>query len=187
MLNIRGVSGMNYVNDLYDALSEVAPVLGVLDKRPHGGEIVVSYSEEPTAEQKQAVDEIVEDWPLKETQLDEKGKLDDTVRAIESRGYDTGRGFIIDLSSKGSSDLTGSVVLAKEAQTNGYEGDHYILDIEGITHAVTFEELIQIGIEYGAARNALYIAASQKSLVIRGAKTVEEVRSVNTEDLSWQE
>lgn len=171
---------MNYITELYNELSEVAPVSSVLDKRQHGGEIVVSYSEEPTAEQKNAVDEIVEDWPLKETQFDQQNKLDDTVRSVEARGYKTDKGFIIDLSSKGSADLTGSVVLAKEATENGYEGDHYVLDVDGITHAVTYEELIQIGIEYGAARNALYIAASQKSMIIRGAKTIDEVRSVST-------
>lgn len=172
---------MKYITELLTELQKVGPVDGV----DQNGNVI--FSSEPTPEQQAAVDETIQDWPLREAQLDEQGKLDDTVSAAESRGYDTGRGFIIDLSAKGSADLTGSVVLAKEAQTNGYEGDHYILDIEGITHAVTFEELIQIGIEYGTARNALYIAASQKRIVIRGAKTVEEVRSVNAEDLSWQE
>ena len=52
---------MNYVNELYSEIAQVAPVLGVLDNRKSGGEIVVSYSQEPTAEQKKAADEIVED------------------------------------------------------------------------------------------------------------------------------
>lgn len=171
---------MTYITDLYDALSEVSPVLSVLDRRYYGKEITVDYSEEPTPEQRKAAEEIVDNWPLTEAQLDQKAELNENVQAIEARGYTTSKGFVIDLSSAGASDLTGAVVLAKEAVENGYDGDHYILDVDGITHAVTYEELIQIGIEYGAARNALYIAASQKTKLIQSAKTVDEVTSVDT-------
>jgi len=169
-----------HLTELHNQVSKVTPIHGILGQQENGIP-EVWYDGEPTPEQKAEVDELLLGWPLAEAQLDQQSQLDDSVKEVEARGYTTDKGFIIDLSAKGSADVTGAVVLAKEAIENGYEGDHYILDIDNITHSVTYEELIQIGIEYGAARNALYIAASQKSLMIRGAKTIQEVRLMSTE------
>jgi hypothetical protein len=163
-----------HLTELHNQVSKVTPIHGILGQQENGIP-EVWYDGEPTPEQKAEVDELLRGWPLAEAQLDQKAELNENVQAIEARGYTTSKGFVIDLSSAGASDLTGAVVLAKEAVENGYEGDHYILDIEGITHAVTYEELIQIGIEYGAARNALYIAASQTTKLIEAAKTPEEL------------
>ena len=76
------------------------------------------------------------------------------------------------------------MVLAKEAVDFGYEGDHYVLDSDGLTQEVSYEELIQMGLQYGTARNALYILASQKTRAVRSAKTVNEVRAVEIDQ--WQ-
>lgn len=163
-----------YLSELLFELSSVAPVVGVDEKYS------VSYSQEPNSEQQAAVDEIVQDWPLREAQLEQEEQINGSVKAIEQEGYDTGKGYKIDLSAKGAADLTGAVVLAKEAVAGGYEGDHYILDSDGLTQEVSYEELIQIGLEYGTARNALYVLASQKTRAVRSAKTVNEVRSLDT-------
>ena len=50
--------------------------------------------------------------------------------------------------------INGIIVLANESVKNGYEGPHFVLDSNGITHAATYEELIEV-VEYGAARSAL--------------------------------
>lgn len=163
-----------YLSELFDELSSVAPVVGVDENYS------VSYSQEPTPEQQTAVDEIIKEWPLKEAQLEKEKQINDAVQAIEKEGFDTGKGYKIDLSYRGAADLTGAVVLAKEAVDFGYEGDHYVLDSEGLTQAVSYEELIQMGLEYGTARNALYILASQKTRSVREAKTVNEARSLDT-------
>ena len=170
---------------LHNQISEVASIYGVLAEG--GKELVVQYKDDPTPDQQAEVEKILASWPLEEARLEQEEQIDQEVKAIEEKGYDTGKGYTIDLSSRGAADLTGAIVLAKEAVGNGYEGPHFILASDGITHSATYEELIQVGVEYGVARNALYVAASQKSLAIQGAKTVEEVRSVNTEDLPWPE
>lgn len=169
---------MNYITELLAELQKVAPVVGVAEN----GEVV--YESEPTPEQQTAVNEIIEDWPLREAQLEQEEHINESVKAIEQEGYDTGKGYKIDLSAKGAADLTGAVVLAKEAVSGGYEGDHYILDSDGLTQEVSYEELIQLGLEYGAARNALYIIASQKTRAVRSAKSVSEVRAVEVDQ--WQ-
>lgn len=163
---------MKYVTELFADLKEVAPVGGVDDE----GNVI--FTSEPTPEQQAAVDEIIEGWPLKEAQLEQEERINESVKAVEKEGYDTGKGYKIDLSYRGAADLTGAVVLAKEAIDFGYEGDHYILDSEGLTQEVSYEELIQIGMEYGTARNALYVLASQKTRAVRSAKSVSEVRAV---------
>ena len=164
-----------HLSELLTELSSVAPVVGVDE------DYSVSYSQDPTPEQQAAVDAIVQDWPLREAQLEQEAKINESVKAIEKEGYDTGKGYKIDLSSKGAADLTGAVVLAKEAVSGGYEGDHYILDSDGLTQEVSYEELIQMGLEYGTARNALYVLASQKTRAVRGAKSVNEVRAVEVD------
>lgn len=164
---------MKYLNELLAELQEVAPVGGVGDD----GEVV--YESDPTPEQQTAVNEIIEDWPLREAQLEQEEHINESVKAIEKEGYDTGKGYKIDLSAKGAADLTGAVVLAKEAVEFGYEGEHYILDSDGLTQEVSYEELIQIGMEYGTARNALYVLASQKTRAVRSAKTIDQARAVS--------
>ena len=99
-----------------------------------------------------AVDEIIEGWPLRDAQLEQEEKIRESVKVIEHEGYDTGKGYKIDLSYKGAADLTGAVVLAKEAVETGYDGEHYVLDSNGLTQSVSYEELIQLGIDYGLAR-----------------------------------
>lgn len=164
---------------LHEQIEEIVPIFGILAE--HGRDLVVQYREEPTPEQQSEVDKLVEGWPLQEAQIEQEEKIDQEVKAIEEKGYDTGKGYTIDLSARGAADLTGAIVLAKEAVDNGYEGPHFILASDGITHSATYEELIQVGVEYGVARNALYVAASQKVLSVRDAKTVDEVRSVEIE------
>ena len=166
---------MKYLNELLVTLQEVAPVGGVGES----GKVV--YDSEPTPEQQAAVDEIIEGWPLREAQLEQEEQINESVKEIEKEGFDTGKGYKIDLSYKGAADLTGAVVLAKEATDFGYEGDHYVLDSNGMTQAVSYEELIQLGLEYGTARNALYVLASQKTRAVREAKTVNEVQSVEVD------
>lgn len=169
---------MKYITELLTEIQKVGPVEGV----DQNGKVI--FSSEPTPEQQTAVDEIIQDWPLREAQLEQEEQINESVKAIEKEGYDTGKGYKIDLSSKGAADLTGAVVLAKEAVDFGYEGDHYVLDSDGLTQEVSYEELIQMGLQYGTARNALYILASQKTRAVRSAKTVNEVRAVEIDQ--WQ-
>ena len=161
---------------LHEELAKIAPISVVSENID--GEINVSYLSEPTAEERSAVDQVVYQWPLEKSKLEADEEIDEAVRQVEEAGFDTGKGYRIDLSTKGSSDLTGSVVLAKETVSRDYDGMHFILDNQGITQSVSYEELIEISIEYGKARNALYILASQKTLRIRQAGTVEEVRKI---------
>lgn len=164
------------LNHLHKQIEQVLPIYGLYQEAE--GDISVQYKEEPTPEQLVEVEKLISDWPLEEAKLQQEEQIDNAVKEVEVAGYDTGKGYKIDLSSKGAADLTGAVVLAKEAIFGGYEGDHYILDSEGLTQSVTYEELIEVSLEYGAARNALYILASQQTRTVRSAKTVKEVRSV---------
>ena len=164
---------------LHEDVSKVVLIDGV--SQDADGAITVQYADEPTPEQLIQVTTLIEDWPVELARLEEEAKVDKSVQAIEEQGYDTKRGYRIGLDSKSASDLTGAVVLAKEAILQGYEGNHFILDSEGVTQSVTYEELIETSLEYGAARNALYIVASEKTLMIRAAKTIDEVKSIDTE------
>ena len=163
---------------LHEDISKAVPIDGV--SQDADGVITVQYVDEPTPEQLIQVNALIEDWPVELARLEEEAKVDKSVQAIEQQGYDTRRGYRIGLDSKSSSDLTGAVVLAKEAILQGYEGNHFILDSEGVTQSVTYEELIEISLEYGAARNALYIVASEKTVMIRAAKTLSEVKAIDT-------
>jgi hypothetical protein len=163
---------------LHNQLSEVASIYGVLAEG--GKELVVQYKDDPTPDQQAEVEKILASWPLEEARLEHEEEIDQEVKEIEAKGYDTGKGYTIDLSARGAADLTGAIVLAKEAVDNGYEGPHFILASDGITHSATYEELIQVGVDYGVARNALYVAASQKTMMIREAETVSEVRLIDT-------
>lgn len=161
---------------LHEELAKIAPISVVSENKD--GDIEVSYLNEPTAEERSTVDLIIKGWPLEKSKLEAGEEIDEAVKQVEETGFDTGKGYRIDLSTKGSSDLTGSVVLAKETVSRDYDGLHFILDSQGITQSVSYEELIEISIEYGKARNALYILASQKALMIRKAGTIEEVRKI---------
>ena len=167
------------LDKLHQEVSEVVAIHGVSEDID--GKITIQYIEAPTQDQLVQVNAIVENWPLELSQLEEKATVDSVVQTIEVNGYDTKKGYKIGLDSKSASDLTGAVVLAKEAVLNGYTGSHFILDTEGETQAVTYEELIEISLEYGAARNALYVAASEKTRMIQSATTVDEVMSIDTE------
>ena len=169
---------MGMLDYLHEQISAVVSIFGVLSEE--GKDLVVQYKEDPTPEQKAEVDQLVDDWPLQEAQLEQEENVNQEVKSIEEKGYNTGKGYTIDLSARGASDLTGAIVLANESVKNGYEGPHFVLDSNGITHAATYEELIEVGVEYGAARSALYVAASQKTMMIREAKTIKEVRSIDT-------
>lgn len=164
---------------LHEDIAKVVLIDGV--SQDADGDITVQYIDEPTPEQLIQVNALIKDWPVELARLEEEAKVNGVVQEIEKQGYDTNRGYRIGLDSKSSSDLTGAVVLAKEAILQGYEGSHFILDSEGVTQSVTYEELIEISLEYGAARNALYIVASEKTVMIRAAKTISEVNSIDTE------
>jgi hypothetical protein len=134
---------------LHNLINKVVPIIGLSDNED--GNYRVDYVETPTAEQVSAVEQIISAWPQTLIKINKQKELDQWFQEQQASGYTTSYGWKLGLKESDVILLTGAFVLAKEAHGMGLALP-YIMDMDGIPHELSFNDLTSIMLLYGQYR-----------------------------------
>jgi hypothetical protein len=163
------------LKNLYEKIEKIVPIHGVVDFNDY---IEVQYIDEPTTEQKEKVQNILNEWPLEKAKIEKIQNLDKKWQLKISNGWESIYGWKLGIDSQDVALLTGSFMLAKEAQNMGISTPATIIDLEGDSHALSLEDLTVLMLAYGQARVTLSSEDAAERKAINEASSLQELNAI---------
>jgi hypothetical protein len=157
---------------LHEKIAKITPIEGVTDFVDH---LEVQYINEPTNDQKKEIQKILNEWPLEKAKLEKIKKVDEEWQLVLSNGWSTPYGWKLGLDIKDVTLLSGAFMLAKEAQNMGISAPAIIIDLEGVSHALSLEDITILMLAYGQSRTALSNEDAAKRRAINEASSLQEL------------
>jgi hypothetical protein len=164
---------------LYKLVQEINNVLPIAGVSESNGSTSVMYVDQPTELQLEAINEILNNWPLKKLKLEKLKQLDLVWNEIVKAAWTTPTGYKLGIDIQDITLLTGVFTLAKEANNIGLTDPSYIVDTEGNSHGLSLPEFTQLMLQYGQARATLSNSYAALKQSINESTTLEELNAVN--------
>ena len=157
---------------LHEEIEKVCPIHGVSDL---GNNIFfVDYKDEATDQQKQAAQQIIDSWPLKEKKLEKLAKIDAEWDQTIAQGWDSGQG-ILGISANDVALLSANFSMAKEAANLGYPIPPIItMDNQEITFS-DIQSMTMFMLQYGEYRSSLSKTFASRRRAVADATTLAQV------------
>ena len=164
------------INKLHEMISNIVSIDGVADNGD--GTYRVDYIDQPTPEQLDQVNAVIESWPLEKTKLEKLEEVDEEWNTILEAGWETPYGWSLGIDVSDVALLNGNFVLAKEAAGMGITDPVFVVDTTGESHAFNLADLTALMLQYGQARAVLSSQDAAKRVAIKNATTIEELNNL---------
>lgn len=158
---------------LHKSIANIVPIHGVAGNGD--GTYRVDYIDDPTQEQLDQVNSIIESWPLEKAKLEKLEEVDEEWKTILEAGWETSYGWSLGIDISDVALLNGNFVLAKEAASLGITDPVFVVDTTGQSHAFNLADLTSLMLQYGQARALLSSQDATKRTAIKNATTIEEL------------
>lgn len=164
---------------LYKLVQEINNVLPIAGVSESNGSTSVMYVDQPTELQLEAINEILNNWPLKKLKSEKLKQLDIVWAETVKAGWTTQAGYKLGIDIQDITLLTGAFTLAKEANNIGLTDPSYIVDTEGNSHGLSLPEFTQLMLQYGQARATLSNSYASLKQSINESTSIEELNAIN--------
>tara|TARA_R100001163_G_C5027040_1_gene168300 strand:+ start:340 stop:846 length:507 start_codon:yes stop_codon:yes gene_type:complete len=164
------------LNILHESIASIVPIHGVADNGD--GTYRVDYIDNPTQEQLDQVNSIIESWPLEKAKLEKLEEVDEEWQLVLQTGWLTPYGWSLGVDISDVALLNGNFVLAKEAAGMGITDPVFVVDTTGGSHAFNLTDLTALMLQYGQARALLSSQDAAKRTAINNANTIEELNAL---------
>lgn len=170
---------MNNLNNLHTKINTIIPIDGI---SPQGNNIfIIHYSNNqlPTEDQIEQINSIIDSWPLEEKKINKLAELDSYWENVINNGWTTPHGWKLGLTVNDVTLLTGLFVLAKELNSLGFNDPSQIMDVDGLSHSLSLQDLTMLMLQYGNARSQLSSKYATIKTLINSSISVELVNNIN--------
>lgn len=166
------------LNKLLNMLQNIVPIKTLLD---HNGYISIEYYDAnlPNETQLTIINSILQEWPLNKAKLEKIQILDKNWKQVINIGWTTSYGYKLGIDIQDITLLNGAFTLAKEASSMGITNLIPIVDLDGMSHQLSLQDLTILMVQYGQARSLLSNSYASIKQAINSAASVEELNSVN--------
>lgn len=161
---------------LHESIANIVPIHGVADNGD--GSYRVDYIDDPTQEQLDQVNSIIESWPLEKVKLEKLEEVDEEWKTILEAGWETPYGWSLGIDVSDVALLNGNFVLAKEAASMGIVDPVFVVDTTGQSHSFNLADLTGLMLQYGQARAVFSSQDAAKRTAIKNANTIEELNNL---------
>ncbi len=161
---------------IHEKINSIVPIHGV--SQSSEGEYVVSYISEPTEEQLEQVNAMLENIDVELARFDKLDEIEKEWKITVSQGWETPDGWRLGLDTQDVTLLTGLFILAKEALNMGLTDPVQVIDMNGESHPLSFSELTQLMLAYGSARSLLSSQYANRVKAAKEAQTLEELQEI---------
>ena len=161
---------------LHESIANIVPIHGVSNNGD--GTYRVDYIDDPTQEQSDQVNSIIESWPLEKAKLEKLEEVDEEWKTTLEAGWQTPYGWSLGVDIADVALLNGNFVLAKEAASLGMTNPVFVVDRTGESHEFNLNDLTMLMLQYGQARAVLSSQDAAKRTVINNANTIEELENL---------
>jgi len=161
---------------LHESIANILPIHGVADNGD--GTYRVDYIDDPTQEQLDQVNSILESWSLEKAKLEKLEEVDKEWETILEAGWETPYGWSLGIDISDVALLNGNFVLAKEAAGMGITDPVFVVDTTGEAHAFNLTDLTVLMLQYGQARSLLSSQDAAKRTAINNSDTIEELNAL---------
>ena len=127
---------------LHELIDKTVRIHGVADNGD--GTYRVDYIDDPTQEQLDQVNSIIESWPLEKAKLEKLEEVDEEWKTILEAGWETSYGWSLGIDISDVALLNGNFVLAKEAASLGITDPVFVIDTTGQSHAFNLADLTSL-------------------------------------------
>ena len=167
--------GIKMLIELHRLIEKVCPIIGI--SQNGNNEFLIDYHEHATQEQKQAAQEIIQQWPIiraKEIKLQE---IENQWQTKLQTGWDCGQGHL-GLNAEDVALLAANFALAKESASLGGQIPPLITKENNIINFENIQDLTQMMLAYGQARSMLSIEFAEKRKAVEKATTIQELEAI---------
>lgn len=134
----------------------------------------------PSESQLLQINNIINEWPLDKAKLEKIKSLDESWKLKLQNGWETPDGYSLGIDISDVALLNGVFTLAKEASLMGINNTIYIVDLDGISHSLSLQNLTILMLQYGQARASLSNSYAAIKQSINAATTIQELEAINT-------
>lgn len=166
---------------LYNLLNQISAVIPIqmLSETDNGIEILYYEDNLPSLEQEEQINNLLQSWPLYQLKLQKIEQLDSNWKEMLKTGWITSYGYSLGIDIQDIALLNGAFTLAKEASLMGMIDPVSIVDLNGISHSLSLQDLTLLMLQYGQARSLLSNSYASIKQAINSAESIEEINSVN--------
>jgi hypothetical protein len=162
--------------------TQISNILSIEDISDTNGVIEIRYYVDnlPNQLQLAEINNILSLWPLTKIKLQKIKELDESWKLKLQNGWETPDGYSLGIDISDVALLNGVFTLAKEASLMGINNTIYIVDLYGISHSISLQNLTILMLQYGQARASLSNSYAAIKQSINAATTIQELEAINT-------
>ena len=164
---------------LHDEIAKICPISCICELGNNNYRI--DYLEQPTQEQIDQINELIDAWPLDKAKIEKTKKLDEYWNTITTTGWITPYGWSLGLQPQDVTLLTGAFILLKEASNMGLANTTSIIDTNGIAHELNLSEMTQLMLAYGQHRTQISQEYAAKKQIIQTISSISELDDFSVE------
>ena len=161
---------------LHDDIAKIIPIECIY--KNWDGNIEISYKESPNEDQIIQINELINNWSLKEKKLEKLKKINNEWQNIENSGWDSELGYSLGITPNDVALLSGAYALAKEADNLGLPLPKFIAMDNSTIIFNNLSEMTQLLLRYGEARATLASSFANKRKAVESATTIDELDSI---------
>lgn len=162
---------------LHQKINQITNIISI---EKIANDYIIQYKNEEyvTQEQITQINNIINEWPLTQAKLDKIKLLDIYWETQVNNGFITSYGWKLGLKNNDITLLSGAFLLCKEASSLGLLQEATIIDIDGIPHTLSINDLTTIMLQYGQYRTNLSTEYSNKKKQIEETSSIEEINNI---------
>lgn len=157
-------------------INDIIPINGLI--LLDDGSITVNFIEQPTLEQQDQINNLINSWPLELAKINKLQQVENDWKTTVQNGWQTPSGWKLGIDIQDVTLLTGAFMLAKEASALGINEPVHIIDTVGESHALTLPELTTIMLQYGNARSQLSSQYANRVKSVKEATSIEQLEDI---------
>lgn len=167
---------MIYLSKLHEQINSIVGIEGIQDLE--NNTFNIEYLIQPSSEQLEQVNNIIEQWPLHKAKLEKLEQVDISWKTTISNGWTTPYGWKLGTDTQDVTLLTGAFILAKEAHSMGLSSTGTIIDMDGKSHELSLQDMTILMIQYGQFRSQISSQDALKRDLINNATSIEDLEQV---------
>jgi hypothetical protein len=167
---------MIYLSKLHDQINSIVSIEGVQDLG--NNTFHIEYLTEPSSEQLEQVNNIIDGWPLSKAKLEKLEQVDISWKIAMSKGWTTPYGWKLGTDTQDVTLLTGAFILAKEANNMGLSTTGTVIDMDGKSHELSLQDMTMLMLQYGQFRSQLSSQDALKRELINNAISIEDLEQI---------
>ena len=163
---------MYYLVEFNDQINKIVKTHGL--SLNNDGTFRIDYIEEPTQDQINSVNQLIEKYPLFCKKMEKLAQIDKDWQEVLSGGWDSGQG-VLGISAEDVALLSANFSMAKEAANLGYPIPPIItLDNQEISFS-NIQTLTTFMLQYGQYRSNISSVFAAKRRAVENATTISEL------------